>query len=75
MCKLKHTILDLQKLGKTIELCWIPGLAGIPENETADKKKAKRSIKTTGRNDFVPPSRRSSQYQPSHKQKMKQRMD
>ena len=36
--KLKHTIANLQKLGKTVGLCWIAGHAGIPGNENADKK-------------------------------------
>ena len=36
--KLKHTIANLQEIGKIVELCWIPGHAGIPEDEVADKK-------------------------------------
>ena len=36
--KLKHTIAYLQKLGKTVELCWIPGHAGVSGNEIAYKK-------------------------------------
>ena len=36
--KLKHTIANQQKIGKTVELCWIPGRAGIPGSEVADEK-------------------------------------
>ena len=60
--ELKHTIPDLIKSGKTIELCWIPGQAGIPGNETAGEK-SRKSIKTAGRNYNAPLSRHSSQTQ------------
>ena len=35
---LKHTIANLQKLGITVELCWIPGHAGIAGNNITEKK-------------------------------------
>ena len=31
--KLKHTIANLEKLGKTVEICWQPRHAGIPETD------------------------------------------
>ena len=51
--QLKHTKASLQQLGKTVEVCWIPGHADIPGNEIADKKK-QRSIKTARRIDTIP---------------------
>ena len=36
--KLKPTLANLHKTGKTLELCWLPVHAGTPGNETADKK-------------------------------------
>ena len=36
--KLKHTKANLQKIGKTVDLCWIYGHAGFPGNEIADRK-------------------------------------
>ena len=36
--KLKHNIANLRKIGKTVELCQIPGHAGIPGTEIADTK-------------------------------------
>ena len=34
----RHTLADLQETGKPVELCWVPGHAGTPENESPDKK-------------------------------------
>ena len=34
--ELRHTITALQKFEKIIDLCWKPGHAGIPENQTVD---------------------------------------
>ena len=43
MGRTKHTISDLQKSGKNVELSWIHGHAGSSENETADAKTKKTS--------------------------------
>ena len=40
--KLKQIIAKLQKLGKTVELRWVPRHVGFPGNDIADKKKSKK---------------------------------
>jgi ribonuclease HI len=46
--KMQHDIDSLRERGQSVKLCWIPGHAGIPGNETADSaaKRATNGIPT-----------------------------